>query len=312
MADLDPELASLRDAAAGVTPMVELEPAVVRDRIVAGNRLCSAGPETPVRSFSADEDGAPVPLRIYEPSGATSTLVYAHGGGWVTGGLDYADEFCRFLAQTAGLRVVNVDYRLAPEHPYPSALEDFSRAWEWAHERWSGPMAVAGDSAGGNLAASLSQRLRGSEAAPTFQVLLYPVLGPVDATASYRTNAAAFPTGAAEMRWFFDHYAGPGSDSMELPDPDLFPLQATDVSGLPPTHVVVVGHDPLHDEGMAYVDRLASSGVPVDYVRHPTLCHGFLRFTGASQAARSARDEACRAVARLAASVTDCFSPTNP
>lgn len=282
--------------------MTSLAPAEVRERIVAGGRLCSAGPYVDTVEHAPSPEGVPVRLRVHAGTDAATTLVYAHGGGWVTGGLDYADEFCRFLARDAGLRVVNVDYRLAPEHPYPAALHDLEATWEWARSRWPGPMGVAGDSAGGNLAAVLSHRLRGTESAPGFQVLLYPVLGPVDATESYVSQGDAFPTGAADMRWFFDHYTG--SVEVEDDDADLFPLLAPDFVGLPPTHVVVAGHDPLHDEGVAYVGELSAAGVPVTLTEEPTLSHGFLRFTGASKAARRARDEACAAVARLAASPT--------
>ncbi len=282
----------------------------VRQRIVTGNRLCSAGPEVPVRDIAGAEGGAPVPLRLYGEADGRTTLVYAHGGGWVTGGLDYADELCRFLASAAGVQVLSVGYRLAPEHPFPTPLEDLAAAWRWASERYAAPLAIGGDSAGGNLAAALALRLRGSKRPPTFQVLLYPVLGLPGDTASYVSNADAFPIGATDMHWFFDHYvaaterAGAGAD--------LAPLAATDLRGMPATHLVVAGHDPLHDEGVAYAERLRESGAQVTLRDHPDLSHGFLRFTGASAAARLARDAIVEDVRRLAQSRPYASGQLNP
>lgn len=299
MAELDPELAALRDGVSETTPMVNLAPGAVRERVVAGNRLCGDGPDVHVRDRARGEDGAPVALRTYQPATASHcTLVYAHGGGWVTGDLDYADEFCRYLAAEAGVRVVSVDYRLAPEYPYPAALEDLAAAWAWVADRYDGSLALGGDSAGGNLAAVLAHRSRAAEHHPSFVLLLYPVLGLPDETPSYRSNATAFPTGAAEMRWFFDHYAT--RDVLRAAPIDLVPLRAVDLAGVAPTHLVLAEHDPLHDEGAAYAARLDGAGVPVTVSAHPDLCHGFLRFTGASAAARSARSAAVAAVAHLA------------
>ncbi len=279
--------------------MIDLPPAEVRERIVTGNRLCSAGPEVVIRDVADGEDGAPVGLRLYGTPDRT-TLVYAHGGGWVTGGLDYADEFCRFLAAEADVHVVSVDYRLAPEHPFPAPLDDLAAAWDWAAARYGGPLALGGDSAGGNLAAALALRLRLRNAArePAFQLLIYPVLGAPGVSDSYTTRADAFPIGAADMHWFFDHYVG--RDARDAAGSDLLPLAADDLSGLPPTHVVAAGHDPLHDEAISYAARLKDAGTVVSVQEHPALCHGFLRFTGASDAARAARASVVKSVRRLA------------
>ncbi|WP_436698074.1 alpha/beta hydrolase fold domain-containing protein [Nocardioides sp. BYT-33-1] len=296
-ADLEVGLAALRDAAAGNVAMVELSPAEARERVVAGNRLCADGPGVPVTELGPAA-GVPVPVRVYEPvSPPAATLVYAHGGGWVTGDLDYADELCRFVAHDAGVRVVSVDYRLAPEHPFPAGLDDLAAAWTWAAATYAGPLGLGGDSAGGNLAAALALRAR--PVVPAFLLLLYPVLGLPDSTASYRTRAAAFPIGAADMRWFFGHYLA-GNPRPEA-TADLVPLHADRLTGLPATHVVLAGHDPLHDEGAAFAAALAGAGVRVTVRRHPDLCHGFLRFTAASAGAREARAEVVAAVRRLAA-----------
>ncbi|MDQ6523439.1 alpha/beta hydrolase fold domain-containing protein [Nocardioides sp. LHD-245] len=295
MADLEPGLAALRDAAAGNVPMVDLTPAEARQRVVAGNRLCVDGPAGPVTDLPPG-DGRPVPVRVYEPPGTPSgTLVYAHGGGWVTGDLDYADELCRFVARDAGVRVVSVDYRLAPEHPFPAALDDLAAAWTWASAAYDGPLGLGGDSAGGNLAAALALR---ATSAPSFLLLVYPVLDLPDSTPSYRTRATAFPIGAADMRWFFTHYVS--GHARPEPTPDLAPLRAEHVGDLPPTHLVLAGHDPLHDEGAAFAAALDGAGVEVTVDRHADLCHGFLRFTAASAGARTARSEIVAAVRRLA------------
>jgi acetyl esterase len=290
VADLDPELAALREAGAGNAPLVTLQPREARERVVAGNRLCSAGPDVEVR----DELVGAVPVRIYGPPDAATVLVYAHGGGWVTGDLDYSDELCRFLAADAGCRVVSVDYRLAPEHRFPAGLDDVrsvvSRALASSSDA---PVGVAGDSAGGNLAAVIAQEERARLA---FSVLLYPSVDHDFTRPSYRDATRAFPISGRDMEWFFDLYA----TAAERDLPAVSPLREQDLGGLPPTHVVVAGHDPLHDEGVEYAAALAAAGVPVSVAEHPELCHGFLRFTAASAAARAARDQVVARAAEMA------------
>lgn len=313
LADLDPELAALRDAAAaaGRAAMVDLSPTEARERVVAGNRLCAAGPDVSVTDLDADGGRPAVRVYVDESAGEPSaTLVYAHGGGWVTGDLDYADELCRFLAHDAGLRVVSVDYRLAPEHPFPAPVDDLAAAWAWAHATYDGPLALGGDSAGGNLAAAVA--LRGVHPA-AFLLLLYPVLGLPDGTPSYRSRATAFPMGAADMRWFLDHYA-PGRDSPGTASgTDLVPLHASAaaLAGLPATHLVLAGHDPLHDEGADFAAALAAAGGTVTVSSHPTLGHGFLRFTAVSAAAREARSAVVAQARRLAVLTRLHPEPTN-
>lgn len=289
MADLDPELAALREAAPGAAPIVDLEPREVRRRVTAGNRLCSAGPDVPVR---VEHVGAgPVTVRVYGTGHSDAVLVYAHGGGWVAGDLNYSDELCRFLAAEAGCDVVSVDYRLAPEHPFPAGLDDVRSVVRWALDALPGvPVGVAGDSAGGNLAAVVSQEERARLA---FSVLVYPSVDHDVTRASYQDRDRAFPIGRRDMEWFFDHYA----PAVERGLPAVSPLRCGDLRGLPSTHLVVAGHDPLHDEGLAYAAALAAAHCDVSVTEHPDLCHGFLRFTAASAAARAARD---LVVARIA------------
>ncbi|GAA4671658.1 alpha/beta hydrolase [Nocardioides nanhaiensis] len=293
-APLDPELETLRlgAAAAGGPPLVRLSPQEARARVTAGDRLCSDGPQVPTLDLDPQDDGPPVRVRVYEPEACRGTLVYAHGGGWVTGDLEYSDELCRHLAVGVGLRVVSVDYRLAPEHPFPVGLDDLDGAWRWAEGCFGdGPLALGGDSAGGHLAAALTHRLVARGAPPALLLLVYPVLGRVGATASYDRCADAFPVGRDDMQWFWDHYTSGGGSrraGVEVSAPDLLPGSVPVQPGHPPTHLVLAGHDPLHDEGLAHAQRLADAGVRVSVQQHATLCHGFLRVTGACAAARQA------------------------
>jgi len=298
MSDLDPDLAALRDAALqrAQPAMIEIEPEEVRQRVRAGNALCAAGPVVPMLDEVVPLEGRDIAIRTYDAAASPVTLVYAHGGGWVTGDLDYADELCRFVA-AAGCRVVSVDYRLAPEHVFPAAHDDVLDVARMLRRRW-GAIALAGDSAGGNLAAAAAQRLTAEGSPPLFQVLIYPVLDTDTTRGSYVENATAFPIGAADMRWFLDHYVA-GADRAH---PRVAPLRATDISQLPPTHALAVGHDPLRDETQVYVQQLQDAGVDATLTMLPTMCHGFLRFTAASPGARAARDALVRRIAELARS----------
>ncbi|WP_219924247.1 alpha/beta hydrolase [Nocardioides campestrisoli] len=294
-------LAHGRDAS-GATPMTRATVAENRERIVAGHRLCSAGPDVgSVQMLAAAGREGPVPVRVYTPSGeVTATLVYLHGGGWFTGDLDYPDELCRFLARDAGMRVVSVDYRLAPEHAYPLPLHDAEDALAWAAREFpDAPLGLSGDSAGGNLAAACLLRARHDGPRVHFQVLLYPVTDSDFERESYRACEHAFPLGRADLQLCFDHYA---PDPGDRRSPEVSPVRA-DLTGMPPALVVVAGHDPLHDEGVAHALRLQECGVPVTLVDHPSLCHGFLRFTAASSGAAAARDDVVRRAGALVASL---------
>jgi len=296
--ELDDEIAALRDGSreAGLTPLVEISPSEARERVRGGNRLCAAGPaDVAATEVVAVHVGHRVDVRLYGPADAGATLVYAHGGGWVTGDLDYSDELCRCVA-VRGVRVVSVDYRLAPEHPFPAAFDDMVTATRWASAAF-GRVGLGGDSAGGNLAAATAIALRDEpESAVAFQVLVYPVLDTDVTRGSYVSEARAFPIGAAEMRWFLDHYL----DGSSRDDDRVAPLRATSLVGLPPTHLVVAGHDPLRDEAHAFGNRLTEAGVPVTAEVHPSLCHGFLRFTAACAGARTARDGVVERIVALA------------
>ena len=235
-------------------------------------------------------------MRVYEGEGTDVTLVHAHGGGWVTGDLDHADELCRHLAHDAGCRVVSVDYRLAPEHPFPAGLDDLDAALAWTRRRHP----ARSRSAGTAPAATWPRPwCTACWRAPSRHRPSWCWSTPSSAcrarTRSYVDRAHAFPLGAADMDWFLAHYAPPAGERST----DLAPLHAERLHGHPRTHLVLAGHDPLHDEGAAYAHLLSRARTGVTVVDHPTLCHGFLRFTGAAPAAAAARDQLVRDVRRL-------------
>jgi acetyl esterase len=248
-------------------------------------------------------DGA-IPARFYEPAGLgledRPLIVYFHGGGWTIGDLDTGDSACRFLAANVPATVLSVDYRLAPEHPFPAAVEDALAAFRWAavdNKRLGadpGRIAVAGDSAGGNLAAAVSLLSRDSEGpSPAMQALIYPVTDAVGGQDSRDRFAKGFLLSKADMDWFESHYLPPGVDQA---DPRVSVLRADDVSGLPPAYVTTAGFDPLRDEGEAYAARLEQAGVPTTLRRHPGLIHGFANMTAVSKTARAAMLELCGAI----------------
>lgn len=230
-------------------------------------------------------DGGTIGARVYQPHGDGDVrrplVLFLHGGGFVFCDLESHDGFCRQLSRSVDAVVVSVDYRLAPEHPAPTAAEDAYAALLWAGERHDelgtdpARVVVAGDSAGGNLAAvvALLARDRGGPALAA-QALLYPVLDPACASPSYTTYAEGHFNTAATMRWYWDQYLGA---ERRLPDPPelVAPGRAASLAGLPPAVVVVTGADPLRGEVEAYVDRLVADGVPVVARTYPTLFHGF-------------------------------------
>lgn len=225
--------------------------------------------------------------RHYAPAdgSAAPLLVFFHGGGWVLGDLDSHDEPCRMLCRHAGVHVLAVDYRLAPEHPFPAALEDAeaATAWALAHAAELGAdpqrVGVAGDSAGGNLAAAVAQRRRagaGAGAAPVLQALIYPATDLAARTRSGELFARGFYLTADSRRWCESRYVPEGTDRG---DPRLSPGRARDLRGLPRTVMLTAAFDPLRDEGEAYAEALRAAGVEVSLLRAEGLIHGFLNMT---------------------------------
>lgn len=219
-----------------------------------------------------------VPVRVLAPEDPRAVIVYYHGGGWVIGSRDESDTLARQMVARTGAAVVLVDYRLAPEHRYPAAVEDSWAALLWTvrHLEEQGlrvPLIVSGDSAGGNLAAIMAQRAR-AEGGPaiSLQVLVYPVTDADLDNASYTDPSNQLLLSRDSMVWFWDHYA---PDHASRQRPDASPLQAPDLSGLPPAVVLTAEHDVLRDEGEAYAEKLRAAGVPVQSRRFEGQMHGF-------------------------------------
>ena len=258
----------------------------------------------------AGSPGGELPVRIYTPASATGRddlplLVYFHGGGFVVGDPDYTDAPCRILAARTPAIVVSVDYRLAPEHPLPAVPDDCEFAVNWCFENAgalgarSGPVVVSGDSAGGNLAAVVSQRDRASgRGRIALQVLIYPC---TDLSRTDRDSHVAFGTGfglsTADIDDCVRHYAPAGTDRQL---PALSPLYAKDLSGLPPAFVITAGFDVLRDEGRAYAEALERAGVEVAYTHEAELPHGFITMTRLCREAEATLEVIAARMRRLA------------
>lgn len=223
-----------------------------------------------------------IPVRIYRRLGrpeALPAIVYLHGGGWAVGDLDTHDSTCRLLADESECVVVSVDYRLAPEHPFPAAVDDAVAAYRWVHDHATeltvepGRVGVMGDSAGGNLAAVVAQVTRDTDVpAPTAQCLVYPATDALMREPSHELFAEGFFLSRADIEWYRERYL---PDPTDWESPLASPIEAPDLSGLCPAIVVTAGFDPLRDEGRRYAERLADAGVPVRYRCYDDLVHGF-------------------------------------
>ncbi len=248
-----------------------------------------------------------VPVRIYRPDGPATLpgLVYFHGGGWVIGSIETHDGSCRDLANRIGCVVVSVDYRLAPEHPHPAAAEDCYAATKWVSENATAlgvdatRIGIAGDSAGGNLAAvvALMARDRGGPAL-RHQLLVYPVTDADFSRPSYRENAEGYLLTTKAMEWFWGHYV---PDPSRREDAYVAPLRAPDLAGLPPAFVLTAEYDPLRDEGEALARRLEQAGVPTRLTRYDGAIHGFFAMGLLSEVARRAVDDAVAELRRALA-----------
>jgi acetyl esterase len=292
-----------RMVAAGTPPLQEQSVAQARRLHVEGAAELAG---SPVEVAAIDDRAIPGPagdltVRVSTPHGEPPfpIVVWFHGGGWVVGTLDTYDTVCRALAAAVPAVVVAVDYRLAPEHRYPAAVEDAYAATLWASRNAAElggaqqRLAVAGDSAGGNLAAvvALGARDRGGPAIG-FQLLVYPITDVGMDTASYREHADGYHLTAAGMRWYWDHYLG-GADGAA---PDASPLRAAFLGALPPALVITAEHDVLRDEGEAYAARLRDAGVPAAVSRYPGMVHGFFRWRAVTPAADACVQEAAAAL----------------
>ena len=263
-------------------------------------------------------EGGAMRARLYFPEGLPGgtpppLLVYFHGGGWVIGDLDTHDDVCRFLAEAAGVAVLSVEYRLAPEHPFPAAIEDAWSAFVWAVDSAAelgvdpDRIAVGGDSAGGNMSAVTSIRARDEGGPmPSLQLMIYPVTDSADDPRSRLLFADGFLLTKGDMDHFEGYYLPPGSDA---DDPRVSVLKTPDLSGLPPAYVATAGFDPLRDEGEAYAIRMREAGVAVALRRYPGLIHGFANQTSVSRSSRAAMLEIAGAL-RMGLAASPALSPT--
>ncbi len=307
---LDPQAAQVLAAMANMPSLDTMTPADARaTSALAFPTMQGPKPDVAeVRDLTAKGPAGAIRLRLYRPLDSTAAaalpgLVFFHGGGWVIGDLEIYDNLCRLLANASGHAVVSVDYRLAPEHKYPAAADDAFAATRWiaAHAAELGidatRIAVAGDSAGGNLAAVVSLMARDAGGPHiSHQLLLYPVVDMSSESDSYRANGQDYFLTEALMRWFGNHYLASQAERSQW---RASPLLASSLANLPSATVLVCGFDPLRDEGLAYAEALKRAGVATSVLRIENQIHGFLMMDAAIPAAQSAIDE-CAAALRLA------------
>jgi len=304
---LDPMIQALLDRAPEFASYAiwEKSPAEAREDF---RRFCqfAAPHDVPIGKIENISAGT-IPLRTYSPiaggTGMLPAIVYFHGGGFVLGDLDSYDALCRTLANESNCRVIAVDYRLAPEHPFPAAIDDSFAAVRWVEDHAAellvdaNGIAVAGDSAGGNLAALVCQKAKERKGSPqiAFQLLIYPVMElsvqraePADAD-----EIAGFPLDPRALNWFQRLYV---PDGIYPADARLSPLSAGDLAGLPAAYIVTAGLDPLRDDAIAYAERLKQAGVAAVQIDYPTMIHGFFSMQGLIPLASGAIAAAAHAV----------------
>ena len=302
-----PEVRSLLDAmtALGNPPIDEQTPEQVRDAYGQFTALASRAEMASVTDRTFPGPVGAVPVRVYVPAGEPGprpVLVYFHGGGWVIGDLESHDATVRALAVASGVTVLAVDYRLAPENPFPAAVDDCLAAVRWVAEPSTAAdlaidparMAVGGDSAGGNLAAVVAQQLRDTGPELRFQLLVYPVTEMHLSHPSIDENADGYFLTKADMTWFRGHYCG----DHDWNDPRMSPLHAADdaVRGVAPALVITAEYDPLRDEGEAYAVKLQAARVDAKASRYDSVIHGFFSMSDLVPEGKAAIDEAAAAL----------------
>jgi len=286
---LDPLLKAFLDqlSAQPAPKMWEVTPVQAREALAA--MMDMVGPKNipigkVVNLVIPRADGGEIAARAYTPVAAGGeplpALIFFHGGGYVIGSVDTHDGLCRILANESGCRVISVEYRLAPEHKFPAAVDDAVAALAWIEKNAAelgvdaNRLAVGGDSAGGGLAAVVAQIAKESGGPRLgFQMLLFPVTQIGKETTSLREFAEGYFLETKTLQWFYDHYLPAGADREH---PRVSPLNAKELSGLPPAYVMVAGFDPLHDEGVAYAQKLRDAGVSVTLADYPDMVHDFI------------------------------------
>ncbi|MBV8167899.1 MAG: alpha/beta hydrolase [Alphaproteobacteria bacterium] len=299
---LDPQIKALLDKGTGVPATHTLPVDVARAQYEARIALMAPAAEiASVREETIEGPGGPLRIRVYTPrgTGPFPLLVFYHGSGFVLCSLDTHDGMCRNLCAGAACVVASVDYRLAPEHKFPAGLDDCLHATRWAVAQATAlgadptRVAIAGDSAGGNMAAVVALRLRDAGGGPALcgQLLLYPVTDyHTPGTPSYAANADGYGLTRDTMKWFWAHYL---NDAAEAAHPHASPLRAPDLSGLPPALVITAEYDPLCDEGELYAQRLRAAGNEAALTRYAGVNHGFMFWVGVVAKADAAMNEAC-------------------
>jgi acetyl esterase len=294
---LDPQLQAMRDQSErdNVPPLYAMSLTDARAADLASIRASGGDPEPvhEVTDLTISGPGGELPLRLYRPASERPlpVLLYFFGGGWVLGTIDTADGVSRSLANSSGALVAVVGYRLAPEHPFPAAIDDCYAAVRWVADH-SGEIgadpariAVGGDSAGGNLAAGVALRARADGPALAGQLLVYPNTDQLADDQSMRAADDPFLFNRHSVAWYRQHYLASPADAAS---PLASPLRAESLAGLPPALVITAEYDPLRDQGEAYARRLADEGVPVELSRYPGMTHGFFTMAGTVDASRAA------------------------
>jgi acetyl esterase len=289
---LDPTIQALFDEMPSLAnaQMWRMSPEEARVEFARLSALANpaAAPIGKIEHAEAPGPAGTIPLRVYTPvaapGAALPALVFFHGGGFVLGDLDSYDGLCRGLANESGCRLIAVDYRLAPEHPFPAAVEDCFAAVTWVEEKAPeigvdpNRIAVAGDSAGGNLAAVVCLLAREKKAPQIdFQLLVYPSTSFRHDSPSVLAFGSGYMLNQATIEWCASHYIPKDTDRGDI---RLSPLAVADLKGLPPAYIITAGFDPLHDEGAAYADKLKAAGVAVVHIDYPTMIHGFFSMQG--------------------------------
>lgn len=309
---LDPEARTLLDLMEQATkagrPKLESLPHAIGRAAV--DKMSEDSEADPPEVASVVDGTVPGPagtirFRRYRPLGAKPgplpTLIYYHGGGFVIGNIETHDSTCRRLANKSRCQVISIDYRLAPEHPFPASTDDSLAAFRHIRDNAASfeadpaRLAVGGDSAGGAISAVVCQACRDAgDPMPAFQMLIYPATDSSKQSTSRTAFAEGYFLSGPLMEWFWKAYVPAGTD---LSDLRLSPLLAKDFKGLPPAFVLTAGFDPLRDEGRAYADRLIDAGVKTTYVNYPGTIHGFFSLTRFLQQGLKANDEAAAVMA---------------
>lgn len=281
---LDPDAQALLDVMRAVGAPQPYEVSVEQARENARTALVGRGSPIPlhrVEDLSLPTPHGQLALRLFRPAeGVLPVALFLHGGGWSLNDLDTHDRLCRLIARRSGCLIASLDYRRAPEHRHPAALEDAQLAYRWLRDNASAievdasAIALVGESSGATTAACLSLLLRDLGAGmPVYQILAYPVTGMFEEWPSYRERGSGYTLDLQFARWALQNYLPAGHD---LRDPYLFPLAAGDLSGIEPTLMVTAEFDPLRDEGIAFARRLADAGVDVEHIHAEDQMHGFL------------------------------------